>query len=75
MKLLKHYVLQIFKTEDVTEEFEAYVRDNLNRKYKAKEKSFRVYLKEDCEGEIQNVEKVWAKSYLEEVKERGYYLG
>ena len=73
--LLKHYVKQVYKVEDVTDSYVKYVKEKFNRDYEPKEPTYKVYLKEDCEGAVKNVEQVWAKSYYEEVMKKGYYLG
>lgn len=75
MNLVEHYIQMIYSVEDITNEFEFYMKSEVDPTYIVKEKIYKVRLLEDCYGVQKVTEQTWRKSEYETNIKRGYYLG
>ena len=75
MNLLEHYILTIYSVNDITDEYEFYMKSEHDPSYISKEKVYRVKLLIDCYGNHKVTEQIWSKSEYEQNVERGYFLG
>lgn len=68
MNVLEHFILSVYKIEDITEEYE--------KKFAkpSKEKLLKVFLEYDCYGQKDKTELVFSETEWNTAKKNGYFL-
>lgn len=74
MNLLRTDIINFFSQEEVTDEWEYFMRNESDPNYIATEKMYKVQCLEDCYGCQSLKEHIWSESELNEIKNRGWYM-
>jgi hypothetical protein len=72
MNLLEHYIIRVIRIEDVTEEFNEYLKKL--EESKSPERLYVAKLEVDCYGKKEIIERGFFESELKRALEQGYYL-
>lgn len=73
MNLLEHYIMEIISVEDVTKEFEKFMRKEMPE-YIFDEPFLKVKIIVNCYGIEKEYETYWKKSQYEKYKSKGYFM-
>jgi hypothetical protein len=72
MNLLEHYIIRVIKVEDVTEEFNEFLKEL--EESESPERLYVAKLEVDCYGRQEIIERGFFESELKRALEQGYYL-
>lgn len=74
MNLLEHYIKKIISVEDVTKEWEEYMKGK-DPNFVETDPMLEIKMIVNCYGSMQETEQWYHKSEWDKIQEQGYYLG